>query len=135
MTPLQKVHAALLGQNWLLWNYHWQAMPYGDHLLFERLYSARGGEIDRMAELIIPLQGQLDVVATWLAAAEFIKAIESSQGSLRDKAAQSIQGVLSRIKEAEAAFPNNQYKLAVSNALSGIADSQMEALYLTKGGR
>lgn len=45
---------------WRHWNTHWkvQGSPYyGDHLLFQRLYTAIPDEIDAIAEKIIPVLG------------------------------------------------------------------------------
>jgi DNA-binding ferritin-like protein len=134
MTPLHQVHAALIAQNSLFWNYHWQSKDYGEHLLFKRLYEARESEIDRLAELITAVHGGINPVESWGAALKLIEVVEASGGSSRNKSAQIIRAVLSRIQTADNSFPNGPYKLGVNNVIAGISDSQLEALYLVQQG-
>jgi DNA-binding ferritin-like protein len=50
--------------HWHYWTYHWQVKGlsfYGDHLLFERLYSGMPESIDSLAEKIVAMFGGVAV--------------------------------------------------------------------------
>jgi DNA-binding ferritin-like protein len=52
---------ALRALHWSYWTSHWQAKgpaAYGDHLLFERLYTALVAQIDQLAEKMVVQFGQ-----------------------------------------------------------------------------
>lgn len=53
---LQRLLGALRAVHWSHWTSHWQVkgMPfYGDHIMFERMYTAVAQEIDTLAEKIV----------------------------------------------------------------------------------
>jgi len=58
---LQEVLALLQGQYWNYWGSHWRAKGpnyYGNHLLFDRLYTDLTEEIDTLAEKIVGYFGE-----------------------------------------------------------------------------
>jgi starvation-inducible DNA-binding protein len=57
---LVQLLAILRAIHWAHWTAHWQVKgtpSYGDHLLFERLYSGLAGDIDSLAEKIVAYFG------------------------------------------------------------------------------
>lgn len=59
---LLRVLGQLRGLQWSHWNSHWKVhgdSQYGDHLLFERLYTPVSEEIDTLGEKITSLYGPL----------------------------------------------------------------------------
>lgn len=79
INELLDLWACLRAAHHLFWTLHWQSKGsqfYGDHLLFERLYTARLEEIDGLAEVIAGHYGagQLDPVKAWAAASAKISA-------------------------------------------------------------
>lgn len=57
---LVQLLAILRAIHWAHWTAHWQVKgtpSYGDHLLFERLYSGLAGDIDGLAEKIVAYFG------------------------------------------------------------------------------
>lgn len=74
---LQILLALLRALHWLHWTTHWQVEGesfYGDHLLFDRMYTAMPDEIDGLAEKIVSYFGgaavcpvdQVEKAETWL---------------------------------------------------------------------
>lgn len=64
---LVQLLAILRALHWAHWTTHWQVKGtpfYGDHLLFERLYSGLTGEIDGLAEKIVAYFGVEAVAPT-----------------------------------------------------------------------
>lgn len=57
---LLQILAQLRGLQWSHWNSHWKVQgdhQYGDHLLFERLYTATQEEIDTLGEKVTSYYG------------------------------------------------------------------------------
>lgn len=57
---LLRVLGQLRGLQWSHWNSHWKVRgdsQYGDHLLFERLYTSASEEIDTLGEKITSIYG------------------------------------------------------------------------------
>ena len=127
--------AGIHGEYWLLWTFHWRSKGsayYGDHLLYQRLYTARQLEIDRMAEVIAAVGGAalLDPTKAIDAAKPFIESIENLPAADAQKALVSVQSVLRLLNMANEAAKGTSYELAVNNALAGFSDSHLEAVYL-----
>lgn len=138
-TPLTRAllnaWAALHGEYWLLWTLHWRAKGtgyYGDHLLYERLYEARKGEIDRMAEVVAAVGGAsaLDPVKGLDAAKPLVAQVEALDKPDAAKAIVAAQTVMRAMDAAAQAAQGTPYRLAVENAVGGIADAHLEATYL-----
>ena len=77
LSSLLALWAGLRGSHHLYWTLHWQAKGqpfYGDHELFERLYKARIGQIDHLAEVIAGHFGadKLEPMKAWKAAEQFM---------------------------------------------------------------
>jgi DNA-binding ferritin-like protein len=127
--------AGIHGEYWLLWTFHWRskgASYYGDHLLYQRLYTARQAEIDRMAEIIAAVGGAalLDPTKAMDAAKPFIESVENLQANDAQKALVATQSVLRLLDVANNAAKGTPYELAINNALSGFSDTHLEAVYL-----
>ena len=127
--------AALHGEYWLLWTLHWRAKgasQYGDHQLYQRLYEARLPEIDRMAEVIAAIGGAhlLSPAKAMAAALPFIENVEALDAADPQKALITVQTVMRALRDADKAAQGTPYAMPVNNALAGIADSHLEAVYL-----
>jgi len=133
---LLSVWAAIQGEYWLFWALHWQSKgrdSYARHLLFERLYTARREEIDRLAELIAALAGSSDALDPTRAlggARAFVEHYQRSGAADVAQATAAVVEVLRRLQLADEAARGTPYALGAQNVLAGIADKQMEALYL-----
>tara|TARA_R110000751_G_scaffold18714_2_gene56859 strand:- start:1445 stop:2188 length:744 start_codon:yes stop_codon:yes gene_type:complete len=127
--------AALHGEYWLLWTLHWRARGsdyYGDHLLYQRLYEARATELDRIAELTAAVGGAgvLDPVVGLEAAKGLVAQVDALKQEDAKKAVVAAQTVMSTMQAASNAAKGTPYGLAVDNAVGGIADAHLEAIYL-----
>jgi len=134
-TALLNAWAAIHGEYWLLWTLHWRAKgtgAYSDHLLFQRLYEARRPEIDRVAEVIAAVGGAhlLNPTQAMKAATPFIESIEALETPDTQKALVAAHTVMAALQEADQSAKNSPYAMAVNNALAGISDSHLEAVYL-----
>lgn len=131
---LLDVWAALRALHHVLWTLHWQAEgdpAYGDHLLYQRLYTARVEEIDRMAELIAGLFGSaaLDPAAAWERAGSLVGYVGARRGSPAARALALVEATAEAIDLADKAN-SGPHALAANNVLAGIADSLDNAAYL-----
>ena len=129
--------AALHGEYWLFWTFHWRAKgvaSYGDHQLYQRLYEARLPEVDRVAEIIAAVGGSsaLDPAKGMQAAQPFVQSVDKLQASDAIKARVAAQTVLKALDAANKAAASTPHALAINNALSSIADAHLEAVYLLK---
>ena len=135
-TALLDVWASLRALHHVLWTLHWQAEgdpAYGDHLLYEKLYTARVEEIDRMAELIAALFGAdaLDPVAAWNRAGVLVERAGVMRGSPAARALALVEATIEAIDLADEAN-TGPHALAANNVLAGIADNLNTAAYLLK---
>ena len=133
-STLLDVWAALRALHHMLWTYHWQAQgdpAYGDHLLYEKLYTARVEEIDRVAELIAALFGAdaLDPVAAWTRAGTLVERAGAMRGTPAARALALVEATIEAIDLADEANAGPQ-ALAANNVLAGIADNLNTAAYL-----
>lgn len=135
MQPLMALHACLRAAHQAHWTAHWTTEGvtfYGDHLLFERLYSAIIGEIDGLAEKMVQAYGASSVdLATALSLMQGCVSRWSRQPDLHRKALmieQDIQNAVENVKEALA--PVNELSTGLENFLDQIADDHQTALYL-----
>lgn len=132
---LRRLWAALFGEYWLFWTLHWQAggpHSYGDHQLYERLYAERRAEIDRIAELLAAVGGPglLDPAAGMEAGQALVAQAVAVPGTPATKALAAVQAVLGLTREAAEAARGTPWALPVENAVGGVADSHVTALYL-----
>jgi DNA-binding ferritin-like protein len=130
------VWAAIRAEHEIFWAFHWRSKGtayYGDHLLWQRLYEARVPEIDRLAEVIMAIGGvaAVDPLRSWLGVKDVIeKTVEASNLSDAERGAALVKETLARINAANNALGDSPYALAINNVLAGVADKQLEALYL-----
>lgn len=135
LAHLLNAWSAIHAEYWLLWTLHWRAKGnayYGDHLLYQRLYEARQPEIDRMAEVVAAVGGggALEPVKGLESARALVQRWESIPGPDAAKAVAAAQTVMVAMKEASDAAKGTPYALAIDNAVGGIADAHLEAVYL-----
>jgi hypothetical protein len=132
LSALLKLWACLRASHHVYWTLHWQAKGqpfYGDHLLFERLYTARIEEIDGLAEVIAGHFGadKLEPVKAWTDALEVINAMMSSSTPIG-----IAQMVLDAVEVANAAWAEGKYPASTQNFISGVGTNHLSALYLLK---
>lgn len=133
--PLITAWYALIAEYWLFWSYHWRSQGpnyYGDHRLYERLYTARTAEIDRLAETISAIYGAaaLNPAQAFQFVGPILERAEQAPGEFADKSIKMVHGVMSALNAGNASLRDSQHHMAVNNVLAGISDSQLEALYL-----
>lgn len=140
MTPSQKylvqILAQLRGLHWSHWNSHWRVKgdtAYGDHLLFERLYSAVTEEIDTLGEKIVSLYGQeaLTDQETLLETQRFlnlyqVEDIYERAYRLEKHFQRSLKRAYEGIKEA------GDMSLGVDDFLMGVANDHETPIYLLR---
>jgi hypothetical protein len=135
LEALLDLWACLRAAHHLYWTLHWQskgAQFYGDHLLFERLYSARIEEIDGLAEIIAGHFGasQLDPVRAWAAASKKIEAATKLSSAVG-----VVQMVLKSAEAANALVDSSSecpYPGGLQNFIQGISTNHIGDLYLLK---
>lgn len=141
MTPVVNaiiaVHVALEVEQMLFHAYHWRSRGadyYGDHLLYQRLYEARAEEIDRIGEVLMALGGPSAVspVTTLTGMLDLTNRAERLMATDAQRAVTLVEETLHRINDANNLLGKDAYALAVNNALAGIADKHLEALYLLR---
>lgn len=140
MGALVDAWAAIRGLHHLLWTAHWLSAgdpQYGDHLLYERLYTARVKEIDGIAEQLMLIGGprMINPLESWTEAGEFINAaMAKREPTLADSAITATSLALSRVNKAARALRavDDDYSPGAENLLLGISQSLNEALYLLK---
>ena len=125
--------ACLRAAHHLYLTLHWQAKGptfYGDHLLFERLYSARAEEIDGLAELIAGTYGSvhLDPVQAWNAASDKITAARGGTApGIAEMVLASAEAANRAVVGESVQFPG-----AVQNFIQGVATAHLNDLYLLR---
>ena len=134
INELLDLWACLRAAHHLYWTLHWQSKGsqfYGDHLLFERLYSARIEEIDGLAEIIAGHYGagQLDPTKAWAAASAKIAA-----GVKLNNAVGIAEMVLKSAEIANKAVDGAgcPYPGGLQNFIQGISTNHIGDLYLLK---
>ena len=110
------------------WAAHWRVKgttSYGDHLLFERLYTAMPEQIDTLAEKIVAMHGPEALVdgEDTAAVAESLKVFDSEPNlykralMLEDSLQNLIQSVMSDLEDAEELTPGlDDYLAALANS-------------------
>jgi DNA-binding ferritin-like protein len=134
LEALLDLWACLRASHHVYWTLHWQSKGnqfYGDHLLFERLYSARIEEIDGLAEVIAGHYGadKLNPVTAWAAASKKI--------DMATKMTNAIGIAQMVLKSAEAANKlvdgaDCPYPGGLQNFIQGISTTHIGDLYLLK---
>lgn len=137
LVGLLNVWSALHGEYWLFWTLHWQSKgpnAYGDHLLYQRLYEARVGEIDRVAEIISAVGGSslLHPEQGMQAAHRFVSGVMADPRSNVERGLYAVGAVRYALAEANRAAEGTPFALEINNALAGFADKHLEAEYLLK---
>lgn len=131
---LLELWAGLRAAHHLYWTLHWQAKgqpQYGDHLLFERLYSAMPEDMDGLAEIIAGHYGadKLDPIKSWAMASEKINSV--AKGSSPLAIAEMIME-LAEVANAEVEGSDCPYPGGLSNFLSGLSTKHLADIYLLK---
>jgi DNA-binding ferritin-like protein len=134
---LVAVHVALETEQLLFHAFHWRSKGqdyYGDHLLYQRLYTDRAEEIDRIGEVLMAVAGPNSVspVITITGMQDLTGRIEALQGTEAQRGVALVSETLRRLTAANAALGQDNWTLAVNNVLAGFADKHLEALYLLK---
>jgi DNA-binding ferritin-like protein len=115
---------------------HWQtagATFYGDHLMFERLYSGMTEEYDGLAEKAVYLAGVavVDAVVQVQLIADFVDNFVEADRVSRALAAEMM--LQEEIEECRATLGEaGELPIGLDNFLQGIADSHETACYLLK---
>lgn len=136
INALLGVWAILRAEHELFWTFHWRAKGagyYGDHQLYQRLYEARVPEIDRMGEVLMAIGGPeaVDPLRSWVGVQDvMVKTMEAREMSDVVKSIALVREALARIDAANKTLDKHNFSLAINNVLAGIADKQLEALYL-----
>ncbi len=135
--PLLGAWAALRAQEQLFWAFHWRAKgvgAYADHILFERLKNDREKEIDRLAEILMVVGGPaaVDPLKSWLGVTDCIEKFGNMDGTDISRSIALVADTLNRLTVANDELADSDYGLSLNNALGGIADKQLEALFLLK---
>lgn len=134
LSVLLELWAGLRAAHHLYWTLHWQAKgqpQYGDHLLFERLYSAMPEDMDDLAEIIAGHYGadKLDPIKAWAAASEKINSV--AKGSSPLAIAEMIMELAEKAN-AEVESSDCPYPGGLSNFLSGLSTKHLTDIYLLK---
>jgi DNA-binding ferritin-like protein len=132
LAELLKLWACLRASHHVYWTLHWKSKGqpfYGDHLLFERLYTGRVEEIDGLAEIIAGHFGsdKLDAVQSWTDALEVVKAMMASPTPIG-----IAQMVLDAVEVANESCATCKYPASTQNFISGVGTNHLSALYLLK---
>jgi hypothetical protein len=134
---LVAVHVALETEQMLFHAYHWRSKGkdyYGDHLLYQRLYTDRALEIDRIGEVLMAVAGPNSVapLITITGMHDLTSRIEAVQATEAQRGVLLVEETLRRVTAANSLLGNGPYALSVNNVLAGFADKHLEALYLLK---
>jgi DNA-binding ferritin-like protein len=133
-TALSRMIALLRAVQIIHHTAHWQTAGvtfYGDHLLFERLYSGITEEFDGLAEKAVAYcgVGAVDAAAQVGMIAEVIATVTGTDIVRKSLAAE--QAVQDEIEECRAALEAaGELPLGLDNFLQGLADSHETAIYL-----
>lgn len=132
LAAMLKLWASLRAAHHLYGTLHWQAKGqpfYGDHLLFERLYTGRVEEIDGLAELIAGHYGAqvLEPMKAWKAAEECIAKAMAASSPIA-----IAEMVLEYVEVANDACMEGKYPAGTTNLIAGIGTNHLSALYLLK---
>jgi DNA-binding ferritin-like protein len=127
---LQRVLGMLRAQNWLYHSAHWQtsgATFYGQHLLFERLYTGLVDEYDALAEKMVAAFGP--------AAVEPVQAIQAASSRVAEWAGENavaagLQAEAALAEALKAALGLSTDNPGFQNFLQGICDAHQTNLYL-----
>jgi DNA-binding ferritin-like protein len=133
-TALSRLVALLRAVQIIHHTAHWQtagATFYGDHLLFERLYTGITEEFDGLAEKAVAYCGVGSVDAPGQAA-QILEVIATVTGTdLVRKSLTAEQAVQDEIEECRAVLEAaGELPLGLDNYLQGLADSHETAIYL-----
>ena len=137
VNALVAVHVALEVEQMLFHVYHWRSRGqdyYGDHLLYQRLYTDRAVEIDRIGEVILAVgaPSAVNPLTTITGMHDLAARVEAAGGSDAQKGMSLVEETLRRINDANDLLGKDAYSLSVNNVLAGFADKHLEALYLLK---
>lgn len=111
---------------------HWNSQGtsfYGDHLLFERLYTAVGGEIDMIGERVVTNIGSIDIVCLMACVSD---TVEGWVNLKQDVITTSLRSEVD-LRIALTALIDNSNKeksYGVANMVQGIFDTHETHIYL-----
>ena len=134
MEVLADLLARLRALHWFHWTAHWQTEGghfYGDHLLFERMYTGMVDEIDGLAEKIVAMHGEsvVDPLPSMVRAARFVGAYEGN--SLIAKALWAEGDLQEALSETWAALEiSGGRTLGLEDFLSAMANAHETNTYL-----
>jgi hypothetical protein len=123
----------------LHWTFHWTAKgdsQFGDHLLFDQLYSQVGGEIDAAAEKTVAMYGPaaVDPMVRASLAMGWLSSWNSLDGADPIAVARNAEGALQAlIVEVRVSLMNEapgRLSLGLDNFLQGLADNHERHQYL-----
>lgn len=130
---LKEVLALLRAQSWLLLTMHWQVKGsdfYEQHLLFERLYGALGGQIDALAEKIVGYYG-VDAVEMNDSMTRTQKWLKEWKGDPIDVALASEKQLQALVRKTyESMKSKKELSLGLDDYLMGLANDHETHLYL-----
>lgn len=141
LTFLLQLLSQLRGLQWSHWNSHWKVKgdsQYGDHLLFERLYTSLSEEIDTLGEKITSYFGPTVItdLGTLLETTRFLslhKHPDTGPTDLYERALdleshlqRSIKRVYDKVKES------GEMSLGLDDYLMSLANAHETAIYLLK---
>jgi DNA-binding ferritin-like protein len=116
--------------------HHWQASGntfYGDHLLFERIYSDTSDEIDKIAERLVGLSTN-DMVDTKTVASQTLRVLEQMFVEAEDSATCSLNAEKVYVKflsdVSNSLESQGLLTYGVDNLLADMADKHEEHIYL-----
>lgn len=135
--PLIGAWAAVRAEHQLFWAFHWRAKgvgSYSDHLLFQRVYEAREKEIDRLAEVLMVVGGApaVDPLKSWLGVTDCVEKFGNLPGTDITRSIALVSETLNRLTYANDVLKDSEFALSLNNVLGGVADSQLEALFLLR---
>lgn len=135
LTALEEVFGVLRAAHWFHWTAHWQSKSqYGDHLLFERLYTGVTDEIDTLAEKLVGYFGEggvdpnvsLSHTSLWIQKWTLGGSMATISGALQ--AEQDIQDVLKATYDALKA--DGKLTLGLDDFIMAVANAHETNIYL-----
>lgn len=134
-SALRDLLAMLRAMHWNYWTMHWQSRGnpfYGDHLMFERIYTSIIDEIDGLAEKMVALIGPeaVDPVDSMSRAHKF-EAVWAKTGDHAKRALASEAALQAAIKHTfDLLEKNGQLSLGLNDFLMGLANDHETNGYL-----
>lgn len=132
--PLLALLGSLQAQHLLFWNAHWEMQgdsQYGDHLLFERMYTAIVDDIDGLAEKLVGMGLNIDPQAQTHSISFYLDRWGTSAESFFDRALKSEQDLQNRLNLTYAALKRaDAISLGMDDFLMSLASAHETNIYL-----